>query len=248
MTSRWVGLLLALSAACVDHDDGLVVVVDQTHRAGNAGAGRQFVTDRGYGVTLTRVYVVVRTVQLVPCDAATAQSFGRRLRDFFVLERSAFAHSTGVPDYIGVASVDDLMLADGTTSDIGVMQVLDRDHCAVNVLLGPAPESALHLPGDNSMVGRTLHLEGSYRPPGGGDDKPLLIETGEALPRLVPMSRLSLAPGRAAAQLTLVHSGYERWLDGLDLDTIDAKAAAAAVLRRAVAGLQAEVRYDAAPP
>jgi hypothetical protein len=235
LTSRWVGLLLALSAACVDHDDGLVVVVDQSHRG-----GRQFVTDRGYGVTLTRAYVVVRTVQLVPCD--TAQAFGRRLRDFFVLERSAFAHSTGVPDYIGVASVDDLMLADGTTSDIGVMQVLDRDHCAVNVLLGPAPESALHLPGDSSMVGRTLHLEGSYRPPGGGDDKPLLIETGEALPRLVPMSRLSLASGRAAAQLTVVHFGYERWLDGLDLDTIDAKAAAAAVLRRAVAGLQVEVR------
>jgi hypothetical protein len=231
-----MGVLLALSAACVDHDDGLVVVVDQTHRG-----GRQFVTDRGYGVTLTRAYVVVRTVQLVPCDA-TAQSFGRRVRDFFVLERSAFAHSTGVPDFVGVASVDDLMLADGTTSDIGVMQVLDRDHCAVNVLLGPAPDSALHLPGDISMVGRTLHLEGSFRPPGGGDDKPLLIETSEALPRLVPISRLSLASGHATAQLTVVHFAYERWLDGMDLDAIDAEAAAAAVLRRAVAGLQAEVR------
>lgn len=228
---------------CVAHDDGVVVDVTQRHRPAESvwGIPRHFTTDRGYEITLDRGYIVLRTVQLVPCAMQTQRRGGvwHQIRAALAFEGTAYAHEVDVLGYLDRPAAEDLLGRDDVAIPLGRMRALPLEVCGVNVLLGRAIEGTLGAPADGILDGQTLLVAGSWRA-SNGTAAAFSFTTAMAVPVLRTTDGLVLADTRRHAALSIVHASFDRWFDGIELATADPELVANQLLARAAAALQVE--------
>lgn len=236
-----LALAFALGAtACGGGAPRAALDVDLTHRAGLAvttdAGGRHFTDAGGRAVTLTRGWVVVTGVEIFLCPTV-GERLWRLLRPVGV----AWAHGVGSERKLAVPHASGLDRADGAPLPLGTLSPPPARYCRVRVTLGPADADAVGLPpaaAGVALVGKSLWLEGTVAPAGGGDPVPFQLTSAAESFVDLDEGGIDLAEGaRATRRLA---AGYGAWLDGLDPS---AAGAGDALLRRIADGLALE-----APP
>jgi hypothetical protein len=205
-----LAMLLLPGCVVADHDDGITVSLALVHHFHNnpganpEGAPRTFTNGQGDEITLTRGYLIVYAAELRACDGA----------------HPSITHTLGQPTLLEIRSGDDLMRADTRPLDLGVLAPPPGDYCAVRLTLAPA-DGDLGLPAD--VAGKTLLLEGSYLPPGGGSATPFTIVSTTTVSVDVPFRdgagndvTLVLGDAQLTTEVTFA-TAYDEWFDGIDL-------------------------------
>lgn len=236
--------LLPLSQ-CSDH--GIAVSVnllhhyrkgpDGTYPAGQGdGAPRSFKSSLGYQITLTRAYVTIGSVEIVPCPSAASRLRGALLR-------SAYAHTAASPTRVGTPHVESLLRADFAPLELGDIGPPPGAYCGALVAVSQADADAEGLPADVSMVGKSLYLEGTYVPPAGGAAKAFAIvslvrqtATITLMSEAGVVAPLKLDAATSEGQLN-IGINYDGWLDGVDFATMSAEAQAQKVADNALGSI-----------
>jgi hypothetical protein len=122
---------------------------------------KQFTTQSGDTVTLTKAYLVIASVEIVTSCTVHSQWLDSIVD---TLIPPALAHTTPTPTTTGVPYVIDLMATDGTEFTLGQLAPPPGDYCGADIFMDPADSDTFNLPGDvpGGMIGKTLYLEGSY--------------------------------------------------------------------------------------
>ncbi|MBF5045278.1 hypothetical protein FGE12_22930 [Aggregicoccus sp. 17bor-14] len=228
---------LLLGAGCGEHEEGTELAL--TLEAAPQGSvstdaqGRHFTLADGRKVTLTRGWVTLSSVELLPCvEPASVSQRPRRLHlpafsvmDLFI--GTAHAHTGGTPTKLGSPHVLGLDEADGTAMALGALHPPVGRFCAARLAFSPADDDAHDLPTAVDMVDRTLRLEGQVVPAGGGAPVPFTLESDALAGRDVTFAApLELSESAPSTTLRLALA-YDRWLEGVALG--DAEAGAQAV-------------------
>jgi hypothetical protein len=233
-----LALLACGVAACSHREPGIVVEVSMLHHMGDeapfdvvrngAGMERGMVTDRGYGVALSRIQLVIGRLELVPCDEAQAR-LPRPARAWDELVRFlspvsvAHAHGSASPLALAAPHVIDLMAQDRAAFEYGTLAPPPDRYCALRVHVEPADADAEGLAGDPALVGRSLWLEGNFIDGADPNARPLALGSelseridvpfvdGHGAPRELQVSEASPL-GEVRLELS-----YGHLLDGIDL-------------------------------
>lgn len=233
----WLGWLCMLSA-CGERVDGMTVTLGLEHRAAAqgvqaAGGDRSFTRADGQVLTLTRGYVALGSVELRPCEEA----LGWRLLKALSPVGTAHAHSVGSPLKLGVPHVSGLERPDGDVLTLGTVRPPPGRYCRARLTFEPADADAEGLPGADSGVDmgeRTLWLEGTRVPAGGGEPQPFRLVTSNVATVDVVLDGLTLSEEEPAAERTFALA-WDTWLATVDLESPDAAAAALDTVARSVA-------------
>ena len=188
----------------------------------------------------------VRSDELVECprDAAPAPLARAATVLWSALEGTAWAgHSTDTPNPAAARPMLVESLTDPGAHDVATLTLPPQAYCKLHYLLARAGAEARGLPRELDLVGTSVHVEGTYRAPGGADDVPFTLHGASAFGALVERDAdarpLRVDAGAGAARVT-VRRRRARMFDGVDFARMHDRAAALQVLR-ALAG-HAEVR------
>lgn len=214
--------------ACHDDSAGLQVAVNLD---AGAGAAREFTTDQGYAVRLTRLDLSFSGFELRACPGARAPA--RRGR-----AGVAWAHSASTVTRLG-DSVVWSPLSPGSVA-VGSLAPPPGNYCSLGLDLAAADSDALGLP-DAAMVGLSIRMEGTYKAPSAAAETAFSASVKMA-DSVSPALSLALAEGgREQAQLA-VKLGSVSWFSGVDLATATPEQLGQSALQSAAAALAVEVR------
>jgi len=205
--NREAGLTLSLSLA-LEHP---AVTVD--------GAGWHFTRANGDRVVLSRGYLTLASVEILPCP-----TLGERLWQTLSPFGVAYAHTVGSPTLLGTPHVVGLGASlTAPALSLGELHPPPASYCHAHLVFEPADDDAEGLPSDVSMVGRTLLLEGTVTSPSEGTPRPFHLESAETAEVDVSLTPATLdqKSQTAARGFTLSPS---KWLDGVDLSLASAAA------------------------
>jgi len=213
-------LLLALTG-CGWREEGLRLRLSLAHHAARGaqveGASRHFTTQAGDRVTLSRAYLTLSSVELIPCQASNAWRWLRQLSPV----GTAHAHSESSPRRLGTPHVSSLARSDGEALALGTLYPPPAAYCRARLVFGPADADAEGEPLSVGMVGKTLLLEGSLSAATGGAVQPFTLESSAVLNAELPLEALHLSEEFPESHL-LITLAYDRWLDGLSLHSPEA--------------------------
>jgi len=207
-------LLLSALTGCGWREEGLRLHLGLAHHAERGarleGGSRHFTTDRGELVSLSRAYLTVSSVELIPCPAPSAWRWLRQLSPV----GTAHAHSEANPRRLGTPHVISLERSDGEPLELGTLHPPPATYCRARLVLGPADEDAEGEPLQVGMAGKSLLLEGSFSPAEGAPAQPFKLESSAVITVELPLEalRLSEESPESRQRITLA---YDRWLDGL---------------------------------
>ncbi|RKG85529.1 hypothetical protein [Corallococcus terminator] len=233
-----LGALCGLGG-CGERVDGVHVTLGLEHRATShgveaSGGERSFTRTDGQTLTLTRGYVTLGSVELKPCEEA----LGWRLLRAVSPIGTAHAHSTGSPRLLGTPHVSGLERPDGNVLTLGTLRPAPGRYCRARLTFEPADTDAegLALAADSGvdMVGRTLWLEGTRVPAGGGEPQPFRLVTSNIASVEVVLDGLTLSEEEPVAERTFVLA-WDRWLASVDLESQGAAATVLDTVARSVA-------------
>ncbi|MBN1207957.1 MAG: hypothetical protein JXB05_24045 [Myxococcaceae bacterium] len=206
-------LLALLLASCGSREEGARLHLGLAHLAARSaeaeGTTRHFTNDQGDHITLSRAHVTLSSVEISPCPASAAR---RWLREFAPIG-TAHAHSESSPLRLGTPHVNSLDRPDGEPLALDTLRPPPGRYCRVHLIFGPADADAEGLPGDGTMEGRTLILEGAVIPAGGGDSRPFRLESAGVAHAELSFDGLTLSPEELESH-QLITLAYDRWLDG----------------------------------
>jgi hypothetical protein len=201
---------------CGWREEGLRLHLGLTHHAvrgaRSEGASRHFTTDRGERITLSRAYVTVSSVELIPCPSLSASRWLRQLSPV----GTAHAHSESNPRRLGTPHVSSLARSDDEALELGTLHPPPDTYCRVRLVLGPADADAEGEPLLAGMVGKTLLLEGTLDPATGEPAQPFTLESRGVANAELPLEALRLS-GESPESHVLITLAYDRWLDGLSV-------------------------------
>jgi hypothetical protein len=207
------GVLLWALTGCGWREEGLRLHLEIAHHAERGvrleGGLRSFTTDRGELITLSRAYLTVSSVELIPCPAPSAWRWLRQLSPV----GTAYAHSESNPRRLGTPHVSSLERADGEPLELGTVHPPPATYCRALVVLGPADADAEGAPLEGGMMGKTLWLEGTATV-AGEPARPFLLESSAIATVELPLEALRLSE-EAPESRQLITLAYDRWLDGL---------------------------------
>lgn len=201
---------------------------------GDAGSTRVFLTDLGWEVALSEVYVTTQAIRLVRC--------GKQ-------------QGTEIEMFWGTCPEDFVTSQDRETLPLGALTIEDGDFCEVEVVFGPyvddGGEEEHTKPSNPEVVGATVLIEGvARRDPGDGMiiEVPFALRVEDELVATIDVSALdagqpfSLDNETYARNLSVLKT-YDRFFDGVDFTS-----AGPADLEAAVkASLELDTRiYDGA--
>lgn len=240
--SALVAILLPLLCACgtSEQSAGMQLELALTHHYGPDDAGdypagnaadtpRDFTTADGIPVRLTRGYLTVYSVELVACATQTARGP---------------AHDISSPTKLAIPHVLRLMRADDEPLSVGTLEPPPGDYCTARLVLEPADGDARELPEDVDMVGKTVHLEGTFQD-SLGETSPFLLQSNGVVwvdvdLDAAPLEGVTLSESTPTAHLTLAFL-YDQWLEGVALSS-DAPLEQSDVLINAVAAAGVEAK------
>ncbi|CAM3995192.1 hypothetical protein COSO111634_30670 [Corallococcus soli] len=242
-SSRFMSGIVLLGAlgglgACGERLEGVHVTLGLEHRATShgveaSGGGRSLTRADGQTLTLTRGYVTLGSVELKPCEDA----LGWRLLRALSPVGTAHAHSVGSPRLLGTPHVSGLERPDGNVLTLGTLRPAPGRYCRARLTFEPADADAEGLPGADSgvdMVGRTLWLEGTRVPAGGGEPQPFRLVTSNIASVEVVLDGLTLSEEEPSAERTFALA-WDTWLANVDLESQGAAAAVLDTVARSVA-------------
>jgi hypothetical protein len=210
-----------LVLGCSSEEAGVSLALHLAHRpsgASQSGAERVIQRPGGDVVRLTRGHVNVASVEIFACPSTA----WRKVLEALAPIGTARAHTEGTPTRIGEPHVDDLLRDDAQALTLGTLKPPADRYCRATVVLEPADGDAVGLPASVPMEGRTLWLEGTVEPAGGGAAQPFqLSSSAEAeaeaqflgsagSPSPVPLD----TAGTSRAGHVLLR--YDRWFDDVD--------------------------------
>ncbi|NNB86826.1 hypothetical protein HJC10_05830 [Corallococcus exiguus] len=233
-----LGLLLLGLSACGERVDGMTVTLGLEHRATAqgvqaAGGERSFTRADGQVLTLTRGYVALNSVELKPCEEALGWRLLRALSPI----GTAHAHSEGSPLRLGTPHVSGLERPDGNVLTLGTVRPPPGRYCRARLTFEAADADAEGLSDvahGVDMVGRTLWLEGTRVPAGGGEPQPFRLVTSNIATVDVVLDELTLSEDEPAAERTFALA-WDTWLATVDLESPGAAASALDTVARSVA-------------
>lgn len=172
---------LTCSGPDADADESLTTgqvvyaLVWDTDRITRDGDGAWEVTnDLGYRIRLTSGWMVTYSVQLVPCPETT---LGSTLRRWLGSGSALAGHGSdndvslgGPPRVESLTRLEDLTL--------GPVGASGGSYCMTHVLIARGDAFTTAVSEGRVVDGVSLHLEGSWTPPTGGDPTPFSWETG----------------------------------------------------------------------
>lgn len=201
---------------------------------GDAGSTRVFMTDMGWEVALSQVYVTTAEIRLVRCGKQSG---------------------TAIEMFWGTCPEDFVASEDRETLPLGAVTIEDGSFCTIEVEFGPYVEDGdeeEHIqPSNPEVVGNTVLLEGvARRDPGTGtlEEVPFAVRFDTTVVAAVDVSKLDaggpfeLANESYARNLSVLKT-YDRFFDGVDF----ASATQADLDAAVTASLELDTRiYDGA--
>ncbi len=192
------------------------------------GAGsKTFSNDLGDSITLTRAYLVIANAEV---ESGCGPNFSAALEglfDFFI--PAAQAHTVATPTATGEPHVINLLGADNLPAAIGSISPPLANYCGVHLDLLAADSDALGLPtgaGEPDMIGKTLHIEGSYTLAAGGSGA-ISISTGASLlGRDLLLPALVMISNSNRSGTVRFGINYDTWFNAVDLAALEAETAA----------------------
>jgi len=192
-------------------------------------AGIHWTAQDGTEVTVTRGWVTVSALEIVPCPTSALRRVWSELG-----YGTAHAHTASRPTRIGDPTVVSARQDAGGRTLLGTFQPPAARYCSLLITFAPADEDAALLPTEVDMVGKTLWLDGTRTPPF-GTVQPFHLEsagTGIADLALGPV-QLDEANLMGSQPIDLHPAA---WLDGVDFSAGDpGPAALAAVIASTIA-------------
>jgi len=192
-------------------------------------AGIHWTAQDGAEVTVTRGWVTVSALEIVPCPTSALRRVWNELG-----YGTAHAHTGSRPTRIGDPTVVSVRPDDGAPAPLGTFHPPAARYCRLLVTFAPADEDAALLPGEVDMVGKTLWLDGTRTPPS-GTAQPFHLESAGSGTADLALGPVELDESNLEASQR-VELSPAAWLDGVDLSGGDpGPAALAAVLASTVA-------------
>jgi hypothetical protein len=229
------------------NDDGVI----ETHDDGSWTTE----TDLGYIVRVDSGMVVNYSAQLVECEEdamnvctdETSASLWRRLGAG--IPRAWAGHSTGESDPSAVEETYAQSLTSHETLAYGSALADPALYCRSHYLVGPLTPTTVGAPDDESLVGTTLWIEGSYTTPGAPDAVAFSLATTSAYGVFDDLASesgsLSMLQSGHASALVRIARPRGRMFDGIDLANEEANDAAKQVLRNLIVGSHTQIYIDA---
>jgi hypothetical protein len=184
-----------------------------------------------------------------PVPRITAQSplacLGAAL--WSAVEATAYAgHSVGTPNPAAIRAMQVESLLAPAPRAAGAVTLLPQAYCQLHYLVARADRDAHGLPIDLDMVDTSLHIEGTYRAPGGSTDVPFVVHTaaayGTLLDRAVGASEpMHVDTGVSAVDVT-VRRHLGKIFDGVDFVLMRPPVIAGQVLRSLIDHVEVAIR------
>ncbi len=219
-------IMSACSSSSGSTTEGIQVTLDVAAKPANvasqpAGA-KTFTNDLGDSITLTKAYLVIASATI---ETSCGVSFSAAAESFFdLLVPQAQAHTTTTPTSTGEPYVINILNVDGGLGSIGSVSPPAGDYCGVDIDLLAADDDTNNLPtgvGEPDMIGKTIHIEGTYALAGGGEGD-ILLSTGAALQnRELLLSALIMLSKNNLNGSISVAINYDTWFDAVDLALLE---------------------------
>lgn len=213
-------------------------------------AGSELTNDLGYRIHLKRGWITSYSMELVECpkaDATASERIGRSGWSWLFDDGIAWAgHNAGTPNPAAIKPMQVESLTDPQGHDVGNVMLAPQPYCQLHYLVARAGHDSPGLPSELDMVDTTIHLDGTYRAPGGGAETPFTVHSasayGQLFARVVGADRpLHVDTGRESVQI-VVRRRLAKIFDGVDFATMKEKALALRILESVVEHVEVEVR------
>lgn len=214
---RCGGLLILSLQGCtqVEQTTGIEVQLEVLHEADfsqtpeDNPAGRTFTTPAGLEASLDHAYLVLSSLELLPCMVSRATTEWQRLRGV------ALAHGQSSPVLLASPFVNGLERPDEAPARLGVLRPPPGQYCGLKLTLSPADADAAGLTLASGLEGQTLRLAGRWQDSPSAPPTELQLSTALEGSTFLPFpSPLVLAEADDSARLILqLH--YDQWLDAL---------------------------------
>jgi len=215
---------------------------------GRGAAGWSVTTDLGYRVHVTRGYVTSYSMELVECPRQSPTPIARAGDVLRALagEGTAFAgHSAGTPNPAAIRPMRIESLTSPAPAEVGDVLLQPQAYCQLHYLIARAGPDAVGFPGDVEMHDTSLHVEGTFRVPGGTTDMPFTVHTAVANGGLFDRATGAREPmrfdtGTSALQVT-VRRRLARMFDGVDFATMTDRMVASQILKALIDHVEVEI-------
>jgi hypothetical protein len=217
------GYLAGCSSSSGSSSAGTSVVISVAPSPANAAtvtaSDKTFAHTSGT-ITLTKAYLVISSATIE--TDCSAMSFSAALDGVLdIVVPPAHAHTSATPTSTGVPHVINVMGEDGALNSIGTLSPPTGDYCGVDIDLLAADIDAENRPEDVDMVGKTLHIEGTYSLTAGGGGV-VSISTGFSLiNRELSLSALMMISDNNRNGSVDIAINYDTWFDMVDLDLLE---------------------------
>lgn len=226
---------IALISACSSSgssssDDGTEVTLSAAPSpaiaaAMPAGLSKTFMNDLGDTIVITKAYLVIASATIeTECGASFSAAAEGLLN---ILIPQANAHTSATPTSTGEPVVINLLAVDGGAIELGELSPPTGDYCGVDIDMLAADDDAANLPsgaGEPDMVGKTIHIEGSYtlRATAGGGNGTISLSTGTTLiNRELLLSALMIISKDEPKGSVAIGINYDTWFDAVALDVFE---------------------------
>lgn len=162
-------LLLISACSSTDSTPGTEVHAHLTHLppattvTTTATPSKQFVNDQtpGVDIELTAAYLTISEMDLrTDCSVSPFAWLLDTVYEMVI--PTAHAHTESTPTKLGTPLVVNLLNPDSEELEFGHFSPPPASYCGITVHMHPADADAIGLPTTFDMVGKVLHLEGTY--------------------------------------------------------------------------------------
>ena len=198
-------------------------------------------TDLGYKVRLHSGWTTLYGMSLIPCEAGdlTEPDLLADVRGLFEI-KSAWAGHGGVDDPSAAYGRYVENLANPEAIDYAQLDFEGLSYCQLHFVYGPANAETPGLPAQPDMVGNSVHVVGSWQPPGGGEWTEFTLAPSHADGEIIDFDAGQLGPidGRVEFRLRRDWRGI---FEGIDFETASNFDLEVAVLRALVESTVLEI-------
>ena len=202
------------------------------------GVGWEVTNDLGYRVRLTRGWVTTYSMELVECPKPAALSS-------FLAPPSAWAgHASGTPNPAAIRPMQVESLLAPTDREVGTVTLVPQAYCQMHYLIARAGHDSPGLPSELDMVDASLHVDGTYRPPGAASPTLFTIHSaianGGLFDRTATSVPIRVDTGRATTRVT-VRRHLGSLFDAVDFATMPESVRAERILAAAIDHIEIEI-------